>query len=148
MRRSFLLFLALLLTCSLSMAAALPVSKMQNAVSGVMQAKMQSRGIASNDPRYVSTLTGGASYVAGGLATMATITALGVTAPAWVSVAAGLAVGYAVSLAVDQSIKWIYKTLSSVQVGDNPASPNTPAGLVAPLVIYCGDNYVCATSIG
>ncbi len=143
MRRALILFLSLVFICSVSFAAALPVSKMQNAVSGVTQAKMQGRGFAANDPRFASTLVGIGSTVGYELGSLATVTLLGVTAPAWASVAVGLAAAGAVAFAIDEGLKWIVKTDDSVQVGDNPASPNTPAGLAPPTTIYCGDNSVC-----
>jgi len=145
MRRFLSLFFALFFACSMSFAGALPVSKMQNAVSGTTQAKMQARGFASNDPRWVSTLTNVGSAIVGAVAGAATVTALGVTAPAWATAAAGAAVMSVVALTVDAAVKWIFKPDGTVQVGDNPASVNTPAGLTVPPKIYYVGNVV-ATS--
>ncbi len=143
MRRALILFLSLVFTCSVSFAASIPVSKMQNAVSGVTQAKMQGRGFAANDPRFANTLVSIGGTVGYELGSLATVTLLGVTAPAWASIAVGLAAAGAVAFAIDEGLKWIVKTDDTVQVGDNPASPNTPAGLAPPTIIYCAYN-VCA----
>ncbi|BEV16840.1 MULTISPECIES: hypothetical protein [unclassified Herbaspirillum] len=145
MRIFIALFLFLTAHCSLSFAAAVPVTRMQNSMSGVVQAKMQSRGFASNDPRWVSTLSNVSSSIAGGLASAATVTLLGVTAPAWVTVAAPIVAGVAVALTVDAAIKWIFKPDGTVQVGDNPASVNTPAGLKPPSVVYIFSNAVAGS---
>ena len=153
MRRLFITFLAFLLISNQCFALQVPVSNMQNTFSGVIQQKLVNNGINANDPRFLQTVAGSsgaiaAGVVAGGLS--ATVTA-GAT---WATVAAGLVlggavalVGVAVTLAVTGAVTWIFTSDGHIQEGVNPASPNTPAGLAAPPVIYCGDNYVCATSI-
>jgi len=143
--RAFIATLCLYLVCTLASGAALPVSRMQNAVSGVTQSKMVQRGFASNDPRWINTLSSAGSAIAGAAATAATVTALGVTAPAWATVAAGAAVGTAVALALDAGIKWLFKDSGNVQIGDNPTSPNTPAGLSPPSTVWVKNGVVGGT---
>ena len=149
MKRLILMSLCLLVLALDAVAGALPVSKMQNAVSGVTQAKMQSRGFAANDPRYNGTLAGVGAGIAAAATQAATVTALGVTAPAWATVAAGAAaaaaVGAAVYFAIDAGLKWLLKDGNSVQIGDNPESINTPGGLPPPMTIYCL-NAACGVS--
>jgi hypothetical protein len=99
-----------------------PVSKMQSAVSGVVQQKSLKRGFAANDPRFIETIKDMGTTTAAAAAGAATVTALGVTAPAWATVAisAGIAtvVGYAVSLAIDGITKWLFGDSTIDEVGN------------------------------
>lgn len=129
------LLISLLATQHVS-AAALPVTSTQNAVSGVLQAKMVKRGFAQNDPRFASTLQAAGAAIAGAAASAAVVTAVGITAPAWVT--AGLVVGlgvlfsYGINLAVD-GVKWLLNSNGTVTVGDS----DTPAGVG----LYIGGPY-------
>lgn len=93
---------------------AVPVSKMQSALSGIIQQKSLKRGFAANDPRYIGTIKDVSAGLAGTAATAAVVTAAGVTAPAWVSVALAAGIGtlvtYGVSLAIDGLAKWFFKS--------------------------------------
>lgn len=107
-------------------AASVPVSNMQNAVSGVIQAKMTKRGFAANDPRFWSTLQSAGAAIGGAVASAAVVTAAGITAPAWVT--AGLAVGLTalftagINLAIG-GIKWLLNSDGSVTTGSSSAQP-------------------------
>lgn len=115
MRKIFVLLICFLVLVPRVFAQALPVSPMQNAVSGVMQQKMISRGFAANDPRFGATLSSASSTI-GGVAgtTAAAITVGAVTAPAWVTVALAAGVGavvtYAVTLGLDALVNWLFRT--------------------------------------
>lgn len=115
--------LALLLMCSgVSQAAVVPVTPMQNAASGVIQSKMQSRGFAANDPRYGATLNA-VSATAGTVAGTAAVVVLGaVSAPAWLTVAASAGLATVVTLAVGGLVEWAF--------GDSP--DYTVTGPLAP----------------
>ncbi|MCA1323757.1 hypothetical protein [Herbaspirillum sp. alder98] len=137
MIRNIVLALILALFAQAASALQAPVSKMQNAVSGAAQQKMQSRGFTPSDPRYSSTLMNMGGSIAG-LAAGAAVTAIaGATAPAWVTLFAAGVVGIAVAAAVQDGLNWYFKDSGQVQVGDNPQSINTPAGLAAPSEMWC-----------
>lgn len=135
--------IVMLCLCLLSLrvfAQALPVTPMQNAVSGVMQAKMKARGFASNDPRFGVTLQGASSAIAGAAASAALITAAGITAPAWVTAGIGVglatALGYAINLAIDAGVKWLFNS-------DGTVTTQGAAGAVtAPVLTQGGPYYV------
>lgn len=117
-----------LLVMTRGYAQALPVTPMQNAISGVMQKKMVQRGFAANDPRYAGTLTasGGAIAAAAGGGAAAIVVGT-VTAPAWVTAAIAAGVGalvsYGVSLAIDGVTKWLFGSDSgNIQVVAAPGS--------------------------
>lgn len=137
MMRKMLLTVLLVLFSQVAFAVQVPVSKMQNAMAGVTQQKMQSNGFLAADPRYNRTQVAIGGLAIGYAAEAVAVTALGITAPAWASVAAIAIGGYAAMLAIDAGVKWILKDKNGVQIGDNPASVNTPAGLPAPGTIYC-----------
>lgn len=103
-----------------SHAASVPVSNTQNAVSGVIQAKMAKRGFAANDPRWGATLQLTGATMAGAAASAALVTVAGVTAPAWITAAVGvgLAALFAagIDLAID-GIRWLLNSDGTVTVG-------------------------------
>lgn len=152
MRRFFLLLL-LVSVCARSWSAVVPVSRMQNAVSGVMQSKMISRGFASNDPRFTATLNGASGVLGAAAGTAAAVTIAGVTAPAWVT--AGLAVGlsslfaYGLSLAFDGLVKWFRNSDGTVSIGFAGA-PQAIVGGSAGFVSTCANSVadLFAGSIG
>lgn len=120
---SFLVFLTFFQSV---FAQSLPVSNMQNAVSGVIQQKMLSRGFASNDPRWVSTLQGAGASIVGAAGAAALVTAAGVTAPAWVTAGAMIGLGALLSaginLAIDATVNWKSNSDGSVTVVPPPGS--------------------------
>jgi len=128
MRRLFLIFLLSIFTAQSSWAAAVPVSNMQNAVSGVIQAKMKSRGFAANDPRWGATLQNAGATIGGAAAAAAVITLAGITAPAWVTT--GLAVGlaglftYGINLAIDGAVHWFQNSDGTITVSGASATPD------------------------
>ncbi|WP_144768307.1 hypothetical protein [Herbaspirillum sp. SJZ099] len=139
-----LTLLCLLVLTINAYSADLPVSKMQNAISGVAQSKMLSNGFLAADPRYNATIRAIGGAAIGYTAEAVAVTSLGITAPAWVSIAAIALAGYAGILALDAGVKWLFKDRNSVQVGDNPQSVNTPAGMPIPTVIWCWQSSVCS----
>lgn len=92
-------------------------SLMQRALSGIMQKKMATRGFASNDPRWSTTLSGAGTAIAGGAAAAAVVTLAGVTAPAWVTTGAVIALGALFTAGIDLAIdgvKWLFKGDGSI----------------------------------
>jgi hypothetical protein len=135
MRRLLTFFLLFVLALQ-GFAATVPVTRTQNAVSGVVQAKMAARGFAVNDPRYTGALLNIGSSIAAAAVTGVAITAAGVTAPAWVTagVAAGLgsALTYAFSLAANSAYKWLMNSDGTVTTSGIPtAAPNLGTDFVA-----------------
>lgn len=124
----------------------IPISTMQRAISGVMQTKFAQRGFASNDPRWGATLESAGVSIVGAAASAAVVTAAGITAPAWVTVGATVALGMlfatGINLAVD-GVKWLFNSDGSVTYTSN-ASASLPAGKC-----YGGgvQNYGCYGSI-
>ncbi|MDT0358118.1 hypothetical protein RJO15_20185 [Herbaspirillum huttiense F1] len=160
-RAHFLLLVALWTVWLDAHSANVPVSKVQNALAGVIQAKAVSNGIAASDPRLTETLVrssypltdamvkatqaqaqaqaaaGGAAAASSTLVAWGTVGAIVIGALA-VAGAVGWAIGYL-------GAKWYYGKNGTVQVGDNPSSINTPAGLAPPDTVYIFSNAV-ATS--
>jgi hypothetical protein len=137
-RKLFLLFVLTWFGVQQVFAQAVPVSNMQNAVSGVIQAKMSARGFAANDPRYLATLQSSGSSLAGAAAAAAVVTAAGVTAPAWVTAAVTVGLGallsYGINLAID-GIKWLINGDGSVTYtppsSGSAAPPDAGGAMVA-----------------
>ncbi len=152
------LFVAFLLACffiNAALAQAVPVSRMQSAISAAIQQKAFKRGFAANDPRFGATLnlvSGSVGTVAG--STAAAIVAGAITAPAWATVAISVGVGavvtVGVTLAVNGVIDWLFPTnptdTTPITTHQNQALPSGN-GLVAGgaywqtsiLGIYSGD---------
>lgn len=131
MKRALVFILIFLLPLQ-SFAAAVPAynGRMNDAIAGVVSTKLQQRGFAANDPRFVATM--------GALGSGATTLAVGVgtavvagTAIAWLPLltAAGIAtvVGGAVALAADSLYSWIWNS-------DGTVSSSGAGSAVAPLV--------------
>lgn len=148
-------------------AAAVPVTPMQNTVSGVIQGKMKNRGFAGNDPRFSGTLINVGSAVAGAAVAGAAITVAGVTAPAWVS--AGLVAGlgaaltYAFSLAANSAYKWLFNSDGTITSSGITSTTGTDPGTnylamnqggsyyqaqYGSDVWKCGSAFSCAQSLG
>lgn len=142
LKRLFFLFL-IIFWCNFSHAAAVAVSKVQSTYSGVIQQKMQSRGFAANDPRYIATLpaiSGGVSTIAGSL----TALVIAGTSPSWGLVAAAAGAGYLVSLGVDGLIQWGFSdspsTNPNVQVSGHIDSGSNLYPQMSPTGYYsCGN---------
>jgi hypothetical protein len=120
---------------------------MNRSVGGVAEQAMRSRGFAQNDPRYYATVQGmsavstaALSSAAGAVAGAAVVTLVGVTAPAWASIALFAAVstvvGFGVSLAVGSTIEWVFGDPQS-------ATPVTVTGSAAatPALVQGGPYY-------
>ncbi|WP_171941301.1 hypothetical protein [Herbaspirillum rubrisubalbicans] len=147
MIRAFLSLLLMFLFCiDRSYAFVAPVSPMQNAVSGVAQAKMQGKGFSTSDPRFSSTLQSIGAAALGAVATVGASAVMGATFPVWAVALLGAAVGQTVYLAVNGDLKWMFNSDGTVQIGDNPSSVNTPAGLKPPQALYCYNNVCAATA--
>lgn len=145
-------------------AATVPVTPMQNTVSGVIQGKMKNRGFAGNDPRFTGTLINVGSAIAGAAVAGAAVTVAGVTAPAWVTAGVtmglGAALTYAFSLAADSVYKWLFNsdgTLTTSGISSSGGSSGTdPSTSYLPLtqgggyfqvdVFKCGSAYSCVNS--
>lgn len=99
-------------------------SKMQAVTGGVLVQVAVQRGFAANDPRMYSTLYAVGKATAATAATVATGALVAGTAPAWGSIllaaAASAAVGYAVNVAIDGTVKWIFTP------GDFPITQTVP----------------------
>jgi len=141
----FGLILSLLCAASFSQVQPIAASRMQTTTSGVMQNKMASRGFASNDPRWGATLSsaGAALGVAAGAAV--TVTAGAATAPAWITAGIAIGMSYAVSLAADGLLNWIFDSDGTVTVPAN-ASPNSYAAPYRVMMVYCVTS-VCDVSL-
>lgn len=109
-------------------AQALPVAKPENVnrlLSGVLQQGMQKRGFAANDHRFGNTVARVSPVVSGfvGTGAAAAVTVGTITAPAWVTVALaagiGAVVSYAVTLAFDGLVSWLFNE-DSVDVSMAP----------------------------
>lgn len=119
LKKIFLLWLCLYFAVNTAYAGqALPVTPMQNAISGAIQQKAIKRGFAANDPRFGATLdlvSGGFASAAG--AGAAVIVAGAITAPAWVTVAIAAGVGAvvtaAVTLGINGVVDWLFSPSST-----------------------------------
>lgn len=104
-------------------------SRVNRAISGVMQDGMRSRGFAANDPRFGNTIVRAAPYLAAGAATGVAVVVGTVTAPAWASVALAIGVGavisYAVNLALDSLIKWYFRNDKLLDESSDPSTSNS-----------------------
>ena len=120
-------FLCLFLLPNISYSFAPPTS-VQKSVSGLIQQKMASRGFNSNDPRWGLTLQSAGTGIAGAAAAAAVVTAAGVTAPAWATAAATVALGslfaVGIDLAIDKTVHWLFNKDGTVTVG-TPAPAGT-----------------------
>lgn len=116
---------ALMVAPGLCYAQAQPAA-MQKAVSSLIQQKAIQRGFAANDPRIKQTLVAGGASLAGYAAAAAAVTAAGVTAPAWVTVAvvAGLGTLFSagITLAVEGLMKWYFNADGSISVQVTPST--------------------------
>lgn len=119
MRRFVILLLVLALPVR-AMAAAVPSysPKFGNAMAGLVQQKVATRGFAANDPRFIATeaaigtaLTG----IASGLAVAA-------GAPLWATIAVGAVTAGAVALGIGALTNWLFND-------DNTVSYTTSVGV-------------------
>jgi hypothetical protein len=122
-----LLCITFLLMAPEARAQALPKpSNVNRAVSGALQDSMRGRGFAANDPRFGNTLARISPVLSGVAGTTAAAVTIGaVTAPAWASVALAAGIGavvtYAVTLAIDGAVQWIFGD-SSIDVNAGPTN--------------------------
>ena len=134
MRRCIAVLLALSLFLNSAFSQAVPVSRLQGAISAAIQQKAFRRGFAANDPRFGATLNTVSSYVgtvAGSSA--AAVVAGAITAPAWATVAIAAGVGAVVTLGVTLAIGGIVDWLFSSNPSDSTPvtqhfSSSQPAG--------------------
>lgn len=110
-------------------AQAQPAVVSQFVGNTVAQAAIQ-RGFAANDPRIHATMysigqraVGVAAGAGGGLLVAGSV-------PAWATVIAGLAIGTAVSLAVDKAVSWLFGT-NDVTPSGFPVTGPQPVGTTA-----------------
>jgi hypothetical protein len=134
-------FLKTLLICKLCILFAFPINvwpqaqpvaqpdRVNRAVSGVLQDGMRTRGFAANDPRFGNTIARATPYLAASAATGAAIVAGTITAPAWASAALVLGVGavvnYAVNLALDSLIKWLFRADKLLDESSDSSQPTS-----------------------
>lgn len=127
--KNFLLLLCvtLMLMAPEAQAQALPKpSNVNRAISGALQDSMRSRGFAANDPRFGNTLARISPVLSGVAGTTAAAVTIGaMTAPAWASVALAAGIGavvtYAVTLAIDGAVKWLFGD-STIDVNVDPTN--------------------------
>ena len=136
MKKYLLFFILSFFATNNSIALTLPVSKMQQTLSGVIQQKAFKRGFTNADPRLYNTLdlvSGTAGSAAGTVA--ATVVLGAVSAPAWatvaIAVAVGTVVGVGVNLAVGGITNWLFSPdpLDPTPITETkPKSDIKPAG--------------------
>lgn len=146
MRRFLIMFISCLMVCQSVMAQALPVSKMQSLISGVIQQKSLKRGFAANDPRYGRTLVQTSDTIAGVAGgTAGVITAGAITAPAWVTVAVGVGVAvvvtYGVAVGLNGLVKWLFKLTGIDELGQN-ADIDKSNGIAPGSEFWCGSDRI------
>lgn len=117
-------------------AQAQPAVVSQFVGNTVAQAAIQ-RGFAANDPRIHATMysigqraVGVAAGAGGGLLVAGSV-------PAWATVIAGLAIGTAVSLAVDKAVSWLFGS-NDVTPSGFPVTGPQPVGTTAGAPGYVG----------
>lgn len=135
MRRIFVLLLMFCVMVPRVFAQALPVSPMQNSVSGVMQQTMIQRGFAANDPRFGATLAKSSTALAGVAGTATAVTVGTVTAPGWASVALAIGLGavitYAVQLGLDALTNWLFRSDGKIDESGQPVQVATTTAINA-----------------
>ncbi len=150
MKRFLIFVLSLCFVSNLAFAQALPVSRMQNALSGVIQKKAINRGFAANDPRFGATLdlvSGSAATVAG--TTAAAVVAGAVTAPAWATVAIATGVGVVVTTAVSLAIYGVWHWIFSSDPKDTtPITQHTDQAAPSGTALVAGGPYWQTSILG
>jgi hypothetical protein len=135
MSKKFIYFILFCMMVPRLFAQALPVSPMQNSVSGVIQQTMLSRGFSANDPRFGATLAKSSTALAGVVGTATAVTVGTVTAPGWASVALAVSVGavitYAVQLGLDSLTNWLFRTDGKIDESGQPAQLATTTAINA-----------------
>lgn len=120
MIRTLAFVLALLVTVQ-SMAATAPSysPKFGDAMAGVIQQKIVSRGFAANDPRFIAT------EAAIGTALTATATGLAAAAgaPLWATIAIGAVTAGAVALGISAVTQWIFNADGTATVPGTTSAP-------------------------
>lgn len=117
--------IVLMLLPGLVQAQALPVSSMQKAMSSLIGSNLAKRGVtAANDARYAATFQGVGVGIGSAAAASALVTAAGVTAPAWVTVAATAALGALLAYGADLAIDGLKRIFNPD--GSSAGTPTTP----------------------
>lgn len=141
MRRIFVLLLMFFFILPRVFGQALPVTPMQNAVSGVMQQTMIKRGFAANDPRFGATLSKASTALGSVAGTAAAVTVGAVTAPGWASIALAAGIGavvtYAVTLGIDSLTKWLFRQDGSVDEQIAGLDPVSVSGTATGQIVWC-----------
>jgi hypothetical protein len=121
-----------------SWSQAQPVAQPSNvsrAVSGVLQDGMRTRGFAANDPRFGNTIARISPQLSGVAGTAAAVTVAGVTAPGWVSIGAAIVIGavvtYAVNLALNGLVSWLFRSDSKIDESGAPTVVPTSTVMTA-----------------
>lgn len=117
-------------------AQALPKPQPENvnrAISGAMGHVMEKRGFAANDPRVANTIARMTPALQGIAGSAAVITVGTVTAPGWISGAVAIGIGvaltYAVSVAVDALVNWLFNPDGTIDQTGNEADKDPSAGI-------------------
>lgn len=128
---------------------ALPVAEPQKvgrAISQTMSDVMTRRGIAANDPRFARTLARIGPVLKTAGATGAAITVGALTAPGWVSAAliigVGIGIGYAIELAIDATVKWLFRTDGTIDYSKSPVDVNSFKAIEAGQPTWSADYFV------
>lgn len=120
MKKTIVRLLILLMLLPGVSSAKTPPTYMQSTLAKLIENKAAKRGIPASDPRIAATLQGATSAAGGAAAAAAVITLAGVTAPAWVTAAAGTLLAavfaYGIDLAIDSTVRWITNNDGSVTV--------------------------------
>jgi hypothetical protein len=142
--RKFSVTVVLLVACSLVFAQVAAVSRMQQAISSLIQKKMAARGFAANDPRWGSTLNSSGAAFGTAAAVAVTVSVGAATAPAWITTGIAIGMGVAVQLAVDGVVKWIFGSDGKVSKpgADSPYNVN---GGYAPMKMFQVSNVLAPT---
>ncbi|WP_343743264.1 hypothetical protein [Herbaspirillum huttiense] len=145
-RAQFLLLVALWTTWVNAPAAQVPVTKMQNALSGVIQAKAVQRGFTPADIRVTNTMYRASTPLLDAVVEATELkNARGIASRlgTWGAIAAVIT-GAAYALGYYGAM-WYYSSDGKVKTGSDPQSVNTPAGMAVPSEIWCWSN-VCGSS--
>lgn len=165
MRHIIILFLLVTVTAN---ATEMPVDpaysgRLNKAVGSVVQAKLQSTGLPSNDPRYAATYAGisatATTLVVGGVGSVLALAG----APVWATLAVGAAAGAGTAYITTGVFDWYFSdAASSTPVGLAPASSvltsdvsslfnrppgNTPTAIPALWSATMGDSQPSSTAL-
>lgn len=136
-QRLLLIAFALFAMPMFAWSQALPSPQPDNvnrAISGTMTDVMAKRGFAANDPRVANTLARMSPALQGIAGSAAVITVGTVTAPGWITGAIAIGVGavisYAVGLAVDAAVNWLFRTDGKIDQSGNQLDKDPSTGIL------------------